>query len=177
MKNRLIGCLIALAIFAFITPSCNKDDDPKKSQIIYDGEGYELTKGYIVNFNLVLKAAPASYEFAVFLASDGVTMSGYNPPSGTGNWMGFWLYSSSPTEIVPGTYNFGSSEAVNTFDGEVMLESSYMMKLLPNTDIISGTLEIDVDSDEYTFTFEGTITGGDAVTAYYKGELTELALD
>lgn len=175
MKSTLNKIFIILAVLPLVFSGCKKDeDDSKKDQVVYDGDSYELTKGYIHDFTSLKVAAPG-YEFAIFLASDDVNMPGYNPPTGTGNWVGFWLYSTSDTEVANGPYSYAHpTTSAFTFWGEVMLESSYMMKSIPNTDIASGTLTIHVNGDTYEVEFEGTIEGGDEVEIYYKGELTSI---
>jgi hypothetical protein len=176
MKQFKLSLSIVMAVFAIVILSCKKDKTTKDSTITYNGVAYELTKGYIVNLGTPTKAAPAVYEFAVFLTSSGITMETYAPPTGTGNAMGFWLYSSSQTDIVPGTYTYGNAlEALTLKEGFVMLESSYSpLKSLSETSIESGTLVVAVNGAEYEFTFTGTITGGAAVSAYFKGTLISI---
>ncbi|MBP1683532.1 MAG: hypothetical protein H6Q27_1096, partial [Ignavibacteriaceae bacterium] len=46
MKRRLIIVFIAFLALPFLMTSCKKDEDPK-DQITYNGETFELSKGYI----------------------------------------------------------------------------------------------------------------------------------
>jgi hypothetical protein len=176
MKQFKLSLSIVMALFAIVFLSCKKDETAKASTITYNGVEYDLTKGYIINLGATVKAAPAVYGFAVFLASSGITMETYAPPTGTGNALGIWLYSSSQTDIAPGTYTYGNTvEALKINEGFVMLESSYSaLKSLPQANIVSGTLVVAVNEAEYEFTFTGTITGGAAVSAYYKGTLISI---
>lgn len=175
MKNNLLKLFVGVFALAFMFAACKKDDDAElKNRITYDGQSYDLVKGYICDLTTIIKAT--GYQHAIFLASKNIVMPTYAPPMGTGNWAGFWISSSSDSEIVPGTYTFagiGSEEF--TFHGEIMLESSYSMsKSLPNTDITGGTIEISRNGDIYEFNFQGTIGGGQPVKAYYKGHVITL---
>lgn len=176
MKNNLIRISIGIFSVALIMAACKKDNDELKNRVTYDGQSYDLTKGYICDLTTTIKAA--GYKHTIFLASKDIVIPAFAPPIGTGNWVGLWLNSPSDSEIVPGTYTFAyfSSEEY-TFYGQVMLESSYVLKSFPNTDIASGTLDIDVNDDIYTVNFKGTIVGGESVTAYYKGHVITLIND
>jgi hypothetical protein len=175
MKSLIHKIFIILAVLPLVFSGCKKDeDDSKKDQVVYDGDSFELTKGYVHDFTS-MKVVPTAYEFAIFLASDDVNMPDYDPPIGTGNWVGFWLYSTSDAVVANGPYSFAyPTTLAYTFWGEVMLESSYMMKSMPISDIASGTLTIHVNGDIYEIEFEGTIEGGDEVEIYYKGKLTSI---
>lgn len=179
MKNLFRVC-IGLLLITFIVTSCKKDDNPVvRGTITYDGTAYSLTKGYIANLGTPFPIKVTINTYAIFLASSSIQMPSYAPPIGTGSWLGIRLWSSSTTSIVPGSYFYTDAVfALDGFTGEVMLDASYPVpKSLSLTDIESGTLNIDVDGNNYIINFAGTITGGSAINASYTGPLTTLVAE
>ena len=165
-----------VVLIAALFSSCNKDDSEKASLITFEGKTYELSKGCISKPDLKSLSAPATNDYGVYLMSSGINMPYDEPPTGTGNFIGIWLYSSSATDLLPGTYEFADTYASFTFDdGVVFLETSYNpVKSLTPTGIAGGTLKVAVEGNTYEFTFNGTLEGGKSISAYYKGALTEI---
>jgi hypothetical protein len=178
MKKHKLSIILIVAIIVMISVSCKKDEADKKSQIVYDGTEYELSKGYLVNYDS--QESSGSYYFSLTLGSSEVNLDNYGSMSGIGNGIFFDLYSTSATDLVEGIYTFDKdTRNANTFNfGGVAL--NYDMSTLFNKStsfakrVISGTITVSKSETDYEISFEGTIEGGVAVTAYYKGLLTPL---
>ena len=95
---------------------------------------------------------------------------------GTGNGLIFELFTSSSTDISDGTYNFESTNAINTFDlGLVIMDYDWttLKKSAIGARITSGTVKIAKSGTNYEVTLDATVTGGSKVTAYYNGTLVK----
>ena len=98
--------------------SCEKDDeDTKKNQFTYDGVDYALAKGIIENYGL-WNYEPNIYNFDLSFFSSGLILDEDADVTGTGDGLYFEMFSSSETELLPGTYTFDAQESgdANTFD-------------------------------------------------------------
>jgi hypothetical protein len=168
--SRLAGFLI---IAVGILAGCNKDDNAPKNQFTYEGTNYNLKTGFIENYGASTDVAYntdltfVSSEFTVHDASGEV-----DSISGTGHFVYFEIYSSSQTEIVPGTYTFDESESGNalTFDwgafgmNTVAYGGTYKS-------LSAGTVIVKKSGTTYTITFDCTDSNTKKITGYFKGTL------
>ena len=156
--------------------SCKKDSTSAKNEVTYLGTSFDLTKGYIAKPS-VAKVALNYYNFDVFLTSSTLTLTYDFNLSGTGNFLGFTMHSTSPTDLVAGTYTYNADAGDNTFSyGEAMCGSTYATKStsLPVTTIVGGTIKVAISGTDYELTFNGTLSDESTITAYFKGPLTEI---
>jgi hypothetical protein len=176
MKNQGFKMAVLLLIFSIVFVACKKDA-AKKSQIVYDGSEYNLAKGSIEYWGLE-NVSPNSYMFDIVLVSSEVTIDYvHNSASGVGHGFVFELYSSSQNDIVPGTYTFDGLESynANTFSWAGMFLdfdfANIFNKATTALEITAGTIDVAKSGSEYEITCNCTVTGGKAVTAYFKGSL------
>jgi len=176
MKNQGFKIAVLLLMFSIVFVACKKDT-VKKSQIVYDGSEYELSKGYIEYYGLE-NVSPNSYYYDLLLVSPEVTID-YTQglASGVGHGIVIELYSSSQNDIVPGTYTFDALDTynANTFNyGGILLDFDFANiynKATTALEITGGTIDVTKSGSEYEITCNCTVTGGKAFSAYFKGSL------
>lgn len=183
--NKIIHVLsffiIACAIPAVLFTSCKKDEI--SNLITYDGNKYKITGGIIENFGIE-RADPASYRMGLTLFSDGLTYNLLNNEfSGEGAIFYVNMYSSSSSDLSPGTYVFNlSSKNSLTFDWGVIIDNiSYTLAEPDGFDIKNafiageplkgGTIKLTKENLIYTITFSGTSSSDKSVKANFKGPL------
>jgi len=136
---------------------------PPTNHFVYNGTTYALSHGYIKTYPLY----GTNYNFDVSFVSAGVQWS----PSeeqffGIGERIYLEMWSSSSNQLIQGTYNFSTTKDVFTFSrGSVNIAT-------PSTTvtILGGNVQVAVNGNEYTFTFNLTLQQG-TVTGTYKGSL------
>lgn len=161
---------ILFAIFALTLVSCKKDtdtDNPSSSStnfMEYDGETYNLTSGFIIEYGLYKKVDV--YEFDIYMYSG---MNVYNPDSviGSGNIIGFCIYSENP-KIDPGTYNF----SLNYGEPYTYCYGHYQLKWQEGAwlDIDIGSISISIgNNNEFDVSFDCVCDNGKPIKGRYKG--------
>lgn len=144
-----------------------------KSNLLYDGQEYYLDKG-IIEFYGQYNESPASYNFDVTLYSSGIDFDG-EEPTGQGHAIYWEMFSSSATDLVPGTYSFDVNETynANTFDFGIAVFNFDMTNQIGNeVPVTGGTVIIEKSGSTYTITADCNVAGNKKVTGYYKGSLT-----
>ena len=167
----LIGTLLMMGASMV---SCDKDDDKEfENKVTYEGTEYELNDGYLEYYGVW---GDSTYNFDITLVSSDVdynVVSGI--PTGTGNIIYFELFSSSSTELVPGTYVFdpdGTSEA-NTFDeGNFALNFNFTTETGLVRQISLGSLIVEKEGSTYKLTIDCTDSAGKKITGNYEGTLS-----
>lgn len=174
MKN-LFFALIAMIAFTVFS-GCNKDDDDMgttvKNEFTYDGTTYSLAKGYLndvgANFN-------GTYDFDVFLASTGISMSG-SSFIGTGDQIYLDLNTNSATGLEVGTYNWSNTRTAFSIvpGSQAYINYSFGNATGQIISATAGTVDIAIDGMETTFTFNLTFANGKTIIGEWKGVLEDI---
>lgn len=173
--------LLVFTIPAFLFTACKKDE--VANLITYDGNKFKIAGGIIENFGLA-KEDPASYRMGLTFFSDGISYNLENNEfSGQGAILYANMYSSSSSDLAPGTYIYDQvSKNSLTFDGGVMIDDIAYSKAFPDgiaaknvsiagEAIEGGTIKITKDNISYTITISATTSSEKIVKATYKGPL------
>jgi flagellin-like protein len=173
MKRINVKGLIILIAVTVVLAACKKDDDKISNHLKYNNTEYILTAG-IIEYYGQWNESPASYNFDITLFSSGVSFNG-DDFSGEGHAIYFEMFSSSATELVPGTYSYDANETFNalTFDyGSVYIDYNLSTDTGLELSVTAGTVKIEKSGTTYKITVDCTVVGGHKVTGYYEGALT-----
>ncbi len=173
--------VIAIVIPAVLFTACFEFEF--LDQITYDGNKYEIVGGIIENFGIE-KEDPVSYRMGLTLYSDGLFyFRSIEEFSGEGAILYINMYSSSSSDLAPGTYVFNQTSRNSlTFDGGVFIENiSFSMAnpdgfnaknaLAAGDAIKSGTLKLTMDDQFHRITFSGKTRSDKNLKATFRGEL------
>jgi len=153
-----------LIIFAVLT-SCEKEEEGPKNYIEYNGQKYELTKGFIQNLG------GEHNNWDIILASDLIMVTGEGI-TGFGNAVYLRMFSSSQTEFAPGVYTYSSSANPLTFNrGTYGINYDYANRNGTSLALVAGTINISLTGSDYTISISSVLASGTAVNAYYSGPL------
>ena len=178
MKNYAI-LLFTLFVFSFLSceEEMNTDDNENTASalnyITYDGKEYEISQGqmYMDEYS----EENSFYWLKVWITSDNLDWAN---ASGNGNLILFdYIYSSSGTEISPGTYDCEDHH----YDLEAFCwgDVSFGLNLNFTTDeadydlILSddGIIKVEKSGDQYDIKITGTTGEGKEIKAHYKGTI------
>lgn len=144
---------------------------------VYDGNTYELDKGFIESYGQI-NENPATYNLDLVLVSPDINFSD-EEPSGIGHVLYFEMFSSSMTDLVPGTYSYDvlATYNANTFDFgltfiDFNLETGSGGQQM---EIEGGTVKIEKSGQTYEIAIDCTLDNGKKVTGYYKNSLIFIA--
>lgn len=172
MKN-LFFTLLALIAFTTVF-SCKKDkNEPNSYEFSYDGNKYKLTSGFLTEYGT---NGNGSYDWDVYLTSDGIAKEGFRDLTGKGDFIFLDLNSSSSTGLTTGTYTWSTFRDASTittgFIGlDYDVDNPNGVPLIPATD---GTVTIDINGTETTITFSLIMDSGKTVSGEWKGMLQTL---
>ena len=153
--------------------SCGSDDDGGSSSnnvLIYDGTEFELKAGVIENYGDYY--TDGVYNFDVSLLSSEITIGDdeITPNDDIISGVYFELFTDNSSDLEIGTYTFGSTYAVNTYDSaEIYINSTdggYN-----GFEVTSGSFTVLDNGSTYEFEFAGTAEGGESFSGYYRGSL------
>jgi hypothetical protein len=169
MKTITIKSLLILLAFTISFVSCKDKETTPKNHIKYDGKIFEINYGileYWGNWDGELD----SYNFDLDLSSHDWTNN--NEIVLSENFMFFQMYSSSETDLLPGTYNYNyDSYNALTFDyGEFGLNFNVDNAIY--SEIEGGSVKIKKSGAIYEITINCVDFDGKKVSAFYKGKLT-----
>ncbi|MCK4514795.1 MAG: hypothetical protein KAU31_06025 [Spirochaetaceae bacterium] len=172
----VVGAFVLLlgscsAVLGFISPN----------QFTIAGSSYDSAKMYVLNYG---QLENNNYYLDVWLVSDGIIVNTEGHGSGSGDEIGFFLISPTPT-LGEGTFTVTSFEdyygSVNTmYAGSVYLGANFSAgtstAMYP---FASGLLTVSRArvGDDYILNFEGTVEGGSTITAHYRGPLEGTVID
>jgi len=154
----LIGLVLMISFSA-----CKKDEEePKENELSYDGKTFGLSIGDLDYWGDYYNSG--YFNFDVYLYSNTSDFPGQD------NYIYFELFSSSPTELVLGTYTFNAtSYAPKTFSyGEFEVEKDAFSAY---GEITAGTVKVSKSGASYEFTINCDTDTGKKITGYYKGSL------
>jgi hypothetical protein len=144
------------------------------SRFEVDGADYDVAKFYILDYGDWF--GNQRYYLDLWLVSEGVLVNASGEGVGTGDVIGLFLISSTPT-LGEGTFTYVDDfegEAGTTYGGRVYIGADYNASTADaNLPINSGLVEVrkSARGDDYIISFEGTVDSGAAVTARYRGPL------
>lgn len=172
MKN-LFFALIAIVAFTVFS-GCNKDDDDTavKNEFTYDGNTYDLVKGYLndvgPNFN-------GTHDFDIYLTSSGLSNNN-GTITGTGDLIYLDLNTNSSTGLEAGTYNWSSTRTAFSIVPGSQAYIDYNFATFSGTTIAAtaGTVDVAINGMETTITFNLTMSGGKTLTGEWKGVLEDI---
>ncbi|MGB3616645.1 MAG: hypothetical protein WBA12_00875 [Catalinimonas sp.] len=157
--------------------SCRENDPEPENRFVFDGDTYELTKGFLEDFGYNgIFSGEETYGFDVMLISDGIN---YNAASedfeGSGSLVFMDLSSTLENDLVAGTYRFSSSRgAFSLVDGVVGVNYNIADETGELLDVIGGEVTVSVDGADYTFDFDLTLDNNTTVEGRYVGTLRRL---
>ena len=170
---------VSLILSVFLLSSCEKDNVSRTSSgssnyFSYDGQKYNLDKGFIENYG---DNENGSYDFDVFLVSDSIDYSFPDQDyKGVGEIVYLDLNTSSENGLVSGKYNFSSDRDtftlvdgligikmdINTEEGEELVE------------IVAGEVDVSVSGSNTVIDFDLTTSTNKKVTGKFNKKLTNL---
>lgn len=167
-----------LLIVAILMIGCKKDsnEEAKKNAIVYNGEEYDLSTGYLEYYGKV--SGKESYNMDLTLISSGLKVHELNGEidsvSGIGNVLYFEVFTSDSNSLdsrtflfdpeatyEPGTFDYG---AVGLNLNVITFEGDYFA-------VVDGSLKINKKGDEYEVAVNCRNGTGKSITAYFKGPL------
>ncbi|BDD05174.1 hypothetical protein [Aureibacter tunicatorum] len=179
--QKLLTLLFVFTLFS----SCGddkKEESTPKNHFTYDGESYELTKGYLTllgsNFNI-----EGAY-FDIVLSSSTLSLNQKTEElTGFGHVIYLDLNSSSVTELSSGTYTFDSEyfmsnfglRSPNTFvDGLIVMNGDAKTgagDIYSVYEETKGTVKVAKSDEQYVIEFSFTVESGKKVEGIYTGPL------
>jgi hypothetical protein len=177
MKKNLNGLWILIALSTIIG-GCKKDskDEDRSNAINYEGQEYSLSSGYLEYYGKV--AARESYNMDLTFLSSGLKIHETNGEIdsvyGIGNVLYFEIFTSDSNSLESRTYNFDPEEtyAPGTFDnGVVGLDLNVLTFDGVYFPVVSGTVKVERNGDEYEVTVNCKNGTGKTITGYFKGPL------
>jgi len=174
MKTKSL--ILFLAIVPFLFSSCKKDDDDnRKNAFTIGATEYILDNGAAVFYGITVE--DGAYNFDIYLFSSDID---YYAETGTGDRVYFELFSETFEDIQPGTYTFDANGTGNagTFGRGIksVITTNYnvLTEVGTSHNVNSGTLQVSVSGDVYTFDFDLVLSDNTKVDGYFKGELTKI---
>jgi hypothetical protein len=166
--------VMALALLTMALLAGCKKDIPSleiKNEFIYNGTAYALTNGYLEYFG---SNGNGTFDFDVILTSASVILDG-GSLMGAGDVVYLDLNTSSAAGLVPGTYTWsGTREDFSIVHVSVGLD--FDLSTLAGTRFIAtaGTVDVVLDGNVTTVTFDLALSNGKTVTGEFEGVLQEI---
>ncbi|MDX9695792.1 MAG: hypothetical protein RBT49_08380 [Bacteroidales bacterium] len=171
---------IMLAVFSVTLLSCDDEESSKDNSFSYNGTTYKIAAGFLENYGAVIEKSVSSYNLDLTFATSGIT---YNTEtgdiSGIGSMLYFEMFTTSGTQLVPGTYSFDLYETTNagTFDyAELAINYNFATETGTYVDFVAGTVVVKLTETTYEITINLTSTENKVLTGYFKGTLTYVDL-
>jgi hypothetical protein len=177
MKRNLKAIWVLMA-FAIMPNGCKKDskNEDRNNGINYQGQEYALSKGYLEYYGKV--SGKESYNMDLSIVSSGLSVHETNGEIdsvyGIGNVLYFEIFTSDSSFLDSRTYTFDPQKTYEpgTFDNGVVglnlnlatFEGDYFP-------VVSGTVKINKNGDEYEVSVDCKNGTGKTITGYYKGTL------
>jgi hypothetical protein len=139
-----------------------------------DGTEYDVAKFYILYYGELTDNG--KYYLDLWLVSEGVVVNSSGEGAGTGDVIGLYVISSTPT-LGEGTFTFVDDfegEPGTMYGGRAFVGADYGEGTADATYVLNGgTLNVRTSAigDDYILDFEGTAEGGVNITARYRGPL------
>ena len=170
-KFKSIFLLAILASFVMFS-SCKKDEEKDYGSFTYNGTEYSFSGGFLQYWGQSVDTVGHGFDLILYTKGASVTsVTGYHMPTGGGEALTFYVYSTSKDGISSGqyTYTAGWDKMAGTFDwGDIMLD-------LNSTDYTSfedGSITVTWANNSYEINFNLIDVNGKALGGNYKGSLT-----
>jgi len=172
---------IVLAIFSIALISCDDEETTKENSFSFNGVKYKIATGFLENYGSTAVKNVTSYNLDLTFFTSGITYNTINGEiTGTGSYLYFEMYSTSGSQLAPGTYSFDLYETLNsgTFDyAEAGINFNFSTETGSTfVDIVAGTVVVKLTDTKYEITIDLTSTDNKKLTGYYKGTLTYVDL-
>ncbi len=154
----LIGLVLMISFSA-----CKKDEEkPRENELSYDGKTFGLSIGDLDYWGDYYDSG--YFNFDVYIYSNTSDFPDQD------NYIYFEFFSSSPTELVLGTYTFNAtSYAPNSFSyGEFGVEKDTFSAY---GEVTAGTVKVAKSGTNYEFTISCDTDTGKKITGFYKGPM------
>jgi len=167
--KKIVIPFVTLFILVSTFTSCKKDSDKANNYLKIDKSAYKLD-----TLGLYYNGADNNGElYYVDLITPEMIMGNNGYFNGPGNYLELVLITTSSDGVASGEYAFS-----NKSDDEapsMSLTNNTLYYRSANTGmkyiyINSGTLTVKRVNSDYVFSFKGTDTEGNTVSAYYEGE-------
>lgn len=162
-------------VLVFILPlvfGCGKEDIEPKNQIFNAGVSYELSKAAVIDYGKVGDA----YSLNLYLMSSDMDILGKNGVpdsiSGKGHLVLFEMYSDNSKELALGKYEFDGTQSkkVKSFaPASAIFNANYQTKTGDEYAIVSGSVVVSKNNEEYIIEFECMDIRGKRLNGYFKG--------
>ncbi len=173
MKTAKTLLLMAAFVLPLFFAACSKDkDDDKKNHFKYDGNTYEMASGVILNWGESWDGD--SYNFDLYLFSEGIKYNGIWDITGTGHGIFFEFFSPNENQLAAGTYHYDEDDEGKPFTfswADFVIDFDIENETGTEIDIIGGSVKIEKSGSTYTITIDAVAQGGKPVTGYYKGSV------
>ncbi|TLU99106.1 hypothetical protein [Dyadobacter luticola] len=170
--------LFAILCFCAVLTGCKDDEEvAPKSTMTYDGKEYDLANGLIIEYG---KYPPHEGNVEqLFLTSSGVKIraNGAKIDSiyGVGHAILFELLTNGDGELTVGDYSFDYSQGpykVNSFVySYAVFDADFVTRRQTKYEMISGTVKVAKDKDNYVITFDCIESNGKQVKGYFNGPI------
>jgi hypothetical protein len=173
--------IIATVLISLLIASCEKEketEEIKKTNHLKIGETeYTLSSGALENYGQDEAGIYDVYNTDLTLFSDGITITnedGELVVSGSGQIIYFEMFSSTETSLDIGTYNLNIQPfSLKTFDyADYMIGWNQTVDDDDWTEIASGEVTVNKNSNEYEITINCTDENGQKLTGFFKGTLS-----
>lgn len=153
---------------------CGKEDIEPRNQILNGGVAYELSKAAIIDYGKA--AVGEAYSLNLYLMSSDIGISGKNTVpdsiSGKGHLILFEMYSDKPKQLALGKYEFDAMQyrKVKSFGpANAIFNANYQTKTGDEYAIISGSVVVSKNNEEYIIEFDCMDIRGKRLNGYFKG--------
>jgi hypothetical protein len=169
--KQILKITFIVFLFAAFFAGCKKDKDSPSNYLQASDTTVKLSHGTLEDYK---DPSAVGYWLGIGLLTSGITLDaeGYWDNAGSGIY--FSIHSDSATSFPTGTYTFDDSEDPPTFTFDY---ADFCMKWTTDYEnnvwvsLVSGTLKIVKNGDNYKITFNGVDENGDVVRGNYTGTL------
>jgi hypothetical protein len=176
MKKRLYKLLILGIVSCSIVFLGCKKDEGTQNNITFNNTKTILSYGAIDSWG-VTSHSPATYAYEVILTTKGITYDNTNQEyTGSGSFVSFFIYTSDPNDLLPGTYafdNFSNEEDLTFDEGDVGFNFNLTTEEPAEGvfNIETGVVNVVRRGGIYVFNIEVYIDHKKQVKAYFAGML------
>lgn len=173
-KSFLFLAFFAVAAFTFT--GCKKDDETPESYILVGEDKYIIAGGDIIFEGMTPTKYETTYDYTISLVTSGLTYNswdGYNTSySGNGVHALFHLRTLGSAKPAEGDYSLTVTSPVGNRCTGGGYEVDYSTAWDNINEFDTGMVNISIDGDTYTLTYEGDDEYGVTVKLFFTGKLT-----
>jgi len=173
-KTFLFLAFFTVAAFTFM--GCKKEDETPESYILVGEVKYIIAGGDIIFEGMTPTKYLTTYNFTISLVTSGLTYNswdGYNTSyNGDGVHTLFHLRTAGQVNPAEGDYSLSGSSAEGNRCSGGGYEVGYSTAWDNINEFDTGMVNISIDGDTYTLTYEGDDEYGVTVKLFFTGKLT-----